>query len=150
MKGVEDPSVIEENKYWSPVMKAPSGHAFQIQWIFVSKYNSKYSSAYLHLHNSTNDDDSLFWPWVDQFYKIFVRDRDPNVHRRMDQHTSIVALESDNNWDKPEKEKSGGMGRGNFMSHFDVLTNQHGYFSKNDEIYVQDYELELFRFLKLT
>ena len=55
----------------------------------------------------------------------------------MDQHTSYVTLASDENWDKPVNETSGGYGRSSFMSHFDLLTNQHGYFSKNDEVYVQ-------------
>jgi hypothetical protein len=34
-------------------------------------------------------------------------------------------------------EMSGGYGSGRFITHFDVLTNQQGYYSKDDEIYVQ-------------
>ena len=95
--------------------------------------------AYLYLNAASNDDD-VFWPWNDQFYKIYVRDRDPEVLNRMDKHTSFVTLAEQDNWDKPTEEHSKtGYGSGNFMSHFDILTNQHGYYAKDDEIYVQDY-----------
>jgi len=89
-----------------------------------------------YVSNASNNDD-VFWPWNDQFYKIFVRDQDPDVLNRMDQHTSYVTLASDENWDKPVNDTSGGYGRHSFMTHFDLLTNQHGYFSKGDEVYVQ-------------
>lgn len=105
--------------------------------MFVSKSNPAYVSAYLYLSNESNNDD-VFWPWNDQFYKIFVRDRDPDILNRMDKHTSYVTKAADGNWEKPVGDNSPtGYGGGNYMSHFDLLTNQHGYFSKNDEVYVQ-------------
>jgi hypothetical protein len=128
---------IEENSYWSDVMYAKSGHAFKIRWVWISNprptdYGQTYSSAYLYLSNASNDNEELFWPFMDQFFKIYARDQNPNVLERMDNQWSYVSRtqdEPEGNWEKPVDETSPkGYGRRNFISHFDLFTNQHGYY----------------------
>jgi len=137
---------IEENSYWSDVMYAKSGHAFKIRWVWISNprptdYGQTYSSAYLYLSNASNDNEELFWPFMDQFFKIYARDQNPNVLERMDNQWSYVSRtqdEPEGNWEKPVDETSPkGYGRRNFISHFDLFTNQHGYYTKHDTLIIQ-------------
>merc|ERR1711892_166206 len=77
----------------------------------------------------------------DQFFKLFVRDQNPNVIERMDQHVSVVTVAEDGDgnrdWEKPVTEPTGGYGRYSFITHFDMLINQHGYFTKHDNVVLQ-------------
>ena len=71
-----------------------------------------YSSAFLYNVYDENQD-SVFWPYHDQFYKISVRDQNPSVLERMDRHTSIATSFEDKEkynitWDKPEEGGVGG------------------------------------------
>ena len=54
--------------------------------------------------------------------KLFVRDQNPNVVERMDQHVSVVteAEDADGNrpWEKPSDSPTGGFGRYSFITHF--------------------------------
>ena len=125
---------IAENSFWSDVMFAPTGHAFKIRWVWFAKQTRKtYSSAYLYLSNASNDNEELFWPFMDQFFKIFARDQNPNVLERMDNQWSYVTrIEDGNNWEMPTGETSPkGYGREGFISHFDLFTNQHGYYERD-------------------
>ena len=37
----------------------------------------QYTSAYLFMvPGEVNDNEDLFWPWADQFFKLFVRDQE--------------------------------------------------------------------------
>ena len=55
-------------------------------------------------------------------FKLFVRDQNPNVVERMDQHVSVVteAEDADGNspWEKPTDSPTGGFGRYSFITHF--------------------------------
>ena len=57
--------------------KRYSGHEFQVRVNFVGRNNyrgrdySKYTSAYLFMvPGETNQNEELFWPWADQFFKL--------------------------------------------------------------------------------
>ena len=126
---IYDTDLVPENTWWSPRMIAKSGHEFQVRVNFVGRNSylgrdySKYTSAYLFMvPGDTNNDDQLFWPWADQFFKLFVRDQNPNVVERMDQHVSYVTLAEDGDgnrdWEKPVDSPTGGYGRYSFITHF--------------------------------
>ena len=129
---VLDETAVPENAYWSDVMTTKTGHHFQIRMNFVGTFShpsngadySMYSSAFLFMVAPEGVDTAEnFWPWSDQFFKIFVRDQNPNVVERMDQHTSVVTEDDGSgDWGEPSADRpTGGYGRHSFISHFGEL-----------------------------
>ncbi|CBY32642.1 unnamed protein product [Oikopleura dioica] len=53
---------------YSPILKASTGHTYQVK---ITRGSSSLSTT-VYLTNHANDNPDVFWPWVEQYVKIYL------------------------------------------------------------------------------